>query len=339
MYRNRKKMIIIGCTSVVVLAGFSVGAWAIINSTKKVPTDNSIASKLSGNTIYLGSGRQFVYGKMSFNDWLLYNMPKSVKVSNNNGVSTYSYYTESNAGGLLIATATIKESDSNNALITLSTGSPSNSLELVSSTSSKTNDNISYTNNYPAVDSKTYSTSFTKNTSDSNYKYSGSSYSILFSESSSGSSGDTETRETTTSTKTYTTQITSNTNANLWKKVVSITSGGNNITSTYSSDQLGSGASLNVTYISNTNNGSDSSTNNDKIYAVSYSSKANESSAESTISNQAALLSFLGVTGSTTTSSSTYNWDNSKLSTLKALSIGDNLSASNELLFIPLNVI
>lgn len=338
MYRNRKKMIIIGCTSVVVLAGFSVGAWAIINSTKKVPTDNSIASKLSGNTIYLGSGRQFVYGKMSFNDWLLYNMPKSVKVSNSNGVSTYSYYTESNASGLLIATATIKESDSNNALITLSTGSPSNSLELVSSTSSKTNDNISYTNNYPAVDSKTYSTSFTKNTSDSNYKYSGSSYSILFSESSSGSSGDTETRETTTSTKTYTTQITSNTNANLWKKVVSITNNGNNITSTYSSDQLGSGASLTVTYISNTNSGSDSS-NQDKIYTVSYKSKSGTSSTESDVNDQAALLSFLGVTGSTTTSSSTYNWDNSKLSTLKALSIGDNLSASNELLFIPLNVI
>ena len=75
MYRNRKKIILVGVTSILVLAGFGVGAWAIVNSSNRVPQDDKIASNLAGSTIYCGD-TAFAYKQMSITDWLVYNMPR-----------------------------------------------------------------------------------------------------------------------------------------------------------------------------------------------------------------------------------------------------------------------
>lgn len=341
MYRNRKKMIIIGCTSVVVLAGFSVAAWAIIQSTKNVPTDSKVAAALSGNTIYLGNGRQFEYGKMSFNDWLLYNMPKTVKLTKSNGISTYTYYTGSATGsstdiGTLIATVTYNEATKNTQIFT---GNPTDNLELVNSTvSENSGSSLSYQNNYPVVSTSTYTTTLTKSGTDSTYEYAGSSYKLFFSRTKNSSEeSESQTKATTTSDSTTTVELKSNTDSSLWKKETKITNSGSNITETYTSAQLGT-ASLTITYVANTNTG-DSSSSSDKTYSVTYTTKNNSSETNtSTLNDQAALLNFLGITSATTSTDSvtTYNWENSKLSTLKGIStVNGSSSLSNELLYIP----
>lgn len=351
MYRNRKKMIIIGCTSVVVLAGFSVAAWAIIQSTKNVPTDSKVAAALSGNTIYLGNGRQFEYGKMSFNDWLLYNMPKTVKLTKSNDISTYTYYTGSATGsstdiGTLIATVTYNEATKN---IQIFTGNPTDNLELVNSTvSENSGSSLSYQNNYPVISTSTYTTTLTKSGTDSTYEYAGSSYKLSFSRTDSSSSdSEVDTKATASSeTTTNTVEIKSNTNSTLWKKQTVTSNGGSNITETYTSAQLGDSSYLKVTYVATANSGSDSSdtsSSNDKTYSVTYYTKSGTGS-ESQINGsttdeaQQSLLNFLGVISSTTSTDSvtTYNWENSKLSTLKGIStVEGSSSLSNELLYIP----
>lgn len=86
MYRNRKKILLITGTSVVVLAGFGAASWAIIDASQKTPKDNATLSKLAGITAYTNPV-PFLYDQMSINDWMLYTMPKIAiphKVDENN---------------------------------------------------------------------------------------------------------------------------------------------------------------------------------------------------------------------------------------------------------------
>ena len=95
MYKNRKKILLVACTSVAVLAAFGAGSWAIVDSSNRIPSDNKIQSELAGATAYAGDF-QFKLGKMSVDDWMFYNMPKyAVNVNQNDtnsSIQTIYYY-------------------------------------------------------------------------------------------------------------------------------------------------------------------------------------------------------------------------------------------------------
>lgn len=94
MYKSRKKIIAVGCVSVIVLVGFGVGAWAIIDASYKNPTGDATQSKYYGATEYLsGSNGQFDVNTMSVSDWINYNMPQTLLVTqNSDGSKTLDFY-------------------------------------------------------------------------------------------------------------------------------------------------------------------------------------------------------------------------------------------------------
>lgn len=94
MYKSRKKIIAVGCVSLVVLVGFGVGAWAIIDASYKNPSGDATQSKYFGATEYLSNNNgQFDVNTMSVSDWINYNMPQTLLVTkNSDGSKTLDFY-------------------------------------------------------------------------------------------------------------------------------------------------------------------------------------------------------------------------------------------------------
>lgn len=97
MYKSRKKIIGVGCVSAVVLVGFGVGAWAIIDASYKNPSGDATQSKYYGATEYLSENNgQLDINTMSVSDWINYNMPKTLVVNeNSDGSKVLDFYNTS----------------------------------------------------------------------------------------------------------------------------------------------------------------------------------------------------------------------------------------------------
>lgn len=94
MYKNRKRMLLVGGASAAVLAAFGVGSWAIIEASKKVPLDDSMIASLSGSTLNNKGNVKFLYGQMSISDWMFYSMPQFSVETTVEGVKTVNYYSD-----------------------------------------------------------------------------------------------------------------------------------------------------------------------------------------------------------------------------------------------------
>ncbi len=235
MYRNRKKIIAVSTISVVALGCFGAIAWGIVYSSHQKPEDSYVNSELSGLTSYLGNGGTFQYGKMSFNDWLVYTAPSYIESKTENSITTFTFYStgtnDSNKGSPIAVLK--RETNSNNISYVLSTAE--NSKILVTSDYNKTNDLISFSDNFDSwskSSNQSYDLSLT-NSVYSNKNNNG--VSLEYSKTSSESSD------------TYTYKITSNTGTLLWQKQTTINTSGGSITVNYSSKNLEE--SLVVNYI------------------------------------------------------------------------------------------
>ncbi|MDE5841581.1 MAG: hypothetical protein K2H11_01230 [Malacoplasma sp.] len=261
MYRNRKKIIAVSIASVVALGCFGTIAWGIVYASHQKPEDSFVNSELSGSTSYLGNGGVFQYGKMSFNDWLIYNAPRYIESKTENNVSTYTFYqtgtnTATKNGEIATLTRTV---NGENASYILSTAE--NSKTLVLSEYKKQSNLISFTNNFDSWN-KNDDKSYDLNLSNSVYSNKNNNATLEYS------------ATTTENNKVYTYKITSNTDTLLWQKQTTITNSGS-ITVNYSSSSL-TDTPLIVTY-----------TKSDGGYSVSYSSTSGQ------LQNQEAVLRFL----------------------------------------------
>ncbi|BAC43823.1 hypothetical protein D8X55_00435 [Malacoplasma penetrans] len=315
MYRNKKKMIIVGATSVGVLAVFGVSAWAIINQSYKTPLDSVSGARVSGATVFLGDNGQFQYGKMSFNDWLIYNYAHKIDVARSGSTTTYTFYsraaspttggTGGTGGGTTQAAeyvfATLAYDSSNNSYL-LKTGS-NQDFELVNSTITGTSSDSSFgvANNYSSWSSTTslnQSFTFNQGSDSSTHIYSGANYSISYSKATSTGGGS----GTSTNTTTYTTRVTSTaTNSTLWERTMVIPGAGDTSTATrttYTSATLG--GSLTITYTPTATDGNITS------YTVAYTSNTTSGgtgggTGGSTVASQSQLFTFLGITSTSNT--------------------------------------
>lgn len=164
MYKSRKKIIAVGCISVVVLVGFGVGAWAIVEASYKNPTGDATQTKYYGATEYLGDNNgQLDINTMSISDWINFNMPQTLIVNTNtDGSKTLDFYnvTYGNASSLdsfvntykyksLIAEIKLQNPSSTSYDYTVYTNpyaGGNNPYELVSSNNSISGTNISIDN-------------------------------------------------------------------------------------------------------------------------------------------------------------------------------------------------
>lgn len=307
MYRNKKKMIIVGATSVGVLAVFGVSAWAIINQSYKTPLDSVSGARVSGATVFLGDNGQFKYNEMSFNDWLIYNYAHKIDVATSGTTTTYTFYsraaspttggTGGTGGGTTQAAeyvfATLEYNSSNNSY-TLKTGN-NQDFNLVNSTITGTASDSSFTvaNSYSwSASNLNQSFTFNQGSDSSNHTYSGQNYNISYTKTANtGSSGGTSNNTT------YTTTVRSTaTNSTLWQRTMEVPSETSSATRvTYTSDTLG--GSLTLTYTPTVTSGNVSS------YTVAYSSTTSTGTGgggtATTVASQGALFNFLGITSTT----------------------------------------
>ncbi|MDE6645975.1 MAG: hypothetical protein K2J69_01525 [Malacoplasma sp.] len=279
MYRNRKKIIAVSIASVVALGCFGTIAWGIVYASHQKPEDSVLNSELSGSTSYLGNGGTFQYGKMSFNDWLIYTAPRYIESTTENNVTSFTFYssgTNSTTKSTPIATLT-RTTNGNNASYVLSTAE--NKKVLVSSEYKKESNLISFADNFDSWN-KGANQSYNLNLANSVY---------------SNKNSDGVTLEYSTSTtdnnSVYTYKITSNTDTLLWQKQTTVN--GNTTTVNYSSQNLTT--PLIITYIK-------SSTGDIDSYAVSYSSGG------ATLSTQEAVLRLL-ISNSENSDNNEIIWD------------------------------
>lgn len=318
MYRNKKKMIIVGTTSVGILTVFGVSAWAIINQSYKTSLDSAVAAKLSGNTIFLSNG-QFQYGKMSFNDWLIYNYVTKIDLTTSGDVSTYKFSSPiansgTNSGGstgsggsssstttqyLTVATLTYNKSTKT---YNLKTG-VNQDFDLLTSQVKQDSNSFTISNSYSWSTDSDETFNFTRGSD--GYTYSTDSYKISYSSSSAtkkDSSTSQDDSSTTTGSTTYTTAITSNTNVTVWSRKMEVPKDTNNgtIKVTYNTSGLGT-SSLIVTYVPTPTN-----TEGVVTYTVSYASNNSATTGASNnntpLGSQNNLLTFLGVMSGTNSS-------------------------------------
>ena len=225
----------------------------------------------------MGNGGTFQYGKMSFNDWLIYTAPRYIESKTENNVTSFTFYssgTNSTNKTSPIATLT-RTTDGNNASYVLSTAE--NNKVLVSSEYKKEKNLISFTDNFDSWN-KSANKSYNLNLTNSVYSNKNSDGVTLEYSSS-----------TTDSSSVYTYKITSNTNTLLWQKQTTIN--GNTTTVNYSSQNLTT--PLTITYIK-------SSTDNS--YAITYSS------GNATLANQEAVLRLL-ISSSENSDNNEIIWD------------------------------
>lgn len=311
MYRNKKKMIIVGATSVGVLAVFGVSAWAIINQSYKTPLDSVSGARVSGATVFLGDNGQFKYNEMSFNDWLIYNYAHKIDVARSGTTTTYTFYsraaspttggTGGTGGGTTQAAeyvfATLEYNSSNNSY-TLKTGN-NQDFNLVNSTITGTASDSSFTvaNNYSwSASNLNQSFTFNQGSDSSNHTYSGQNYNISYTKTTNtGSSGG----GSSTNTTTHTTTVTSTaTNSTLWQRTMVVPDASDTSTATratYTSGTLG--GTLTITYTPTVTDGAISS------YTVAYTSNTTSggtgTGTGTTITSQSQLFTFLGITSAT----------------------------------------
>ncbi len=145
MYRNRKKMLLIAGTSVVVLAGFGAGAWAIIDSSSRIPSDNEMLTQVVGATTY-GDSTPLEYNRMSVSDWMFYNMPKfAVPIEESSeGITSINFYKaiEFEKNSAEVITEKVIKSDKNkeNLLYTVKISKDMSTQEVWTKPSSINND-------------------------------------------------------------------------------------------------------------------------------------------------------------------------------------------------------
>ena len=243
MYKNRKKMIGVGIASVIALGCFGAIAWGIVYASHQKPLDSYSNSQLAGATSYLDDEGSFKYGKMSFNDWLLYNAPRYIEFATDpkdKNKTTYSFYqtlpTTTGDKGKLIAQLT--RSKSNNTVNTSLVTAESN-MNLVNSSYTKDANKISFTDNFNWNTALNEGFELPKDNTGSYYSVVDSkNNSLVFQEGKDAAGAES-----------YTWTIKSNTQVELWKKQTTIN--GDTITVNYSSNALES--PLIVTYIKSAN--------------------------------------------------------------------------------------
>lgn len=128
MYKSRKKILAVSGISVVVLSGFAIGAWAIIDASYKNPSGDALQAKYYGATEYLsdnGAGGQLDINTMSISDWINYNMPQTVVVTKNNNTTSYDFYTANYTGNDL--SAFIKQNGTNSLIARVNLNTATNS--------------------------------------------------------------------------------------------------------------------------------------------------------------------------------------------------------------------
>ena len=174
MYKSRKKIIGVGCVSAVVLVGFGVGAWAIIDASYKNPSGDAIQSKYYGATEYLSENNgQLDINTMSVSDWINYNMPQTLVVNQNedgskvldfyntsftaSATNTLENFVNTNKYKNLIAEIKLQSTDTsyNYSVYTNPYARGVNPLELASSSNSISGNSISINNTFGWKDEKT----------------------------------------------------------------------------------------------------------------------------------------------------------------------------------------
>lgn len=89
MLRSRKKILAVTGGSIAAITIFGVGAWAISERTRVAPSDSAIVAAAKGLTAYLGDNGSVDLNTSSFNDWMLYSMPKIAVVTQNSAINGY----------------------------------------------------------------------------------------------------------------------------------------------------------------------------------------------------------------------------------------------------------
>ncbi len=91
MYKSRQKIIGVSLASFVVLAGFAIGSWAIIDASNRMPRGDANVSRYQGLTKYLGDGSLNI-NKMSISDWVNLNYPTKILVEGLDSANYSLYY-------------------------------------------------------------------------------------------------------------------------------------------------------------------------------------------------------------------------------------------------------